>query len=203
MLYRKVYFTLRRREADAESVLSGSSLSYTPLNSLSASAQTAAADDADDDENAELMRGRISSANLYLMGPVTSERAYAVVSGRDEIKKAAEKEAEEKKKVREKEKEFKLAELRSVAADLDPQSAGDLSKLTIPKMQGLLLRDDGHRWADHSKLKGKKELLAACMPLYGFSELLLIGPAAGDAALMPPALMPPACLCPHPSVCDE
>jgi hypothetical protein len=39
------------------------------------------------------------------------------------------------------------------------------------------------------------------MTLYGFSELLLIAPAAGDAALMPPVLMPPACLCPHPSVC--
>ena len=197
-----MYFTLRRREGDAHSVLSGSSISYTPLNSLSAPAQTAAADDADDDENAELMRGRISSANLYLMGPVTSDRAYAVVSGRDEIKKAAEKEAEEKKKVREKEKESKLVELRAVAAALNPQSAADLSKMTIPKLQGLLLRDDGHRWADHAKLKGKKELVEACLSLYQFPEPLMItGPTAVDAAA--PALMPPACLCPHPSVCDE
>ena len=97
---------------------------------------------------------------------------------------------------------FPQPALPAPASSACPQSTADLSKMTIPKLQGLLLRDDGHRWADHAKLKGKKELVEACMSLYQFPVLLAItAPTAVDAAA--PALMPPACLCPHPSVCDE
>ena len=70
---------------------------------------------------------------------------------------------------------------------LQPGSVAELSKLTIPKLQGLLLRDDGQRWADHAKLKSKKELVAACICLYGFPQLVVPAPLAGSAP--PPVLM--------------
>ena len=154
--------------------MSGSSINYSPLNSLSAPKPTTAEDD-DDDGDAELMTGRISSANLYSLGPVTSDRAYHVVSSRDQLKKAALEEAGQKKADREKSKDDKHNELRLgvTLTALQPKSGADLSKLTIPKLQGLLLRDDGQRWADHAKLKSRKELMDACMCLYGFTQLLL------------------------------
>jgi hypothetical protein len=182
--------------------MSGSSINYSPLNSLSAPTLTTAEDD-DDDGDAELMTGRISSANLYSLGPVTSDRAYHVVSTRDQLKKAALEEAGVKKADREKTKDVKQNELRLGVTGLQPKSGADLSKLTIPKLQGLLLRDDGQRWDSHAKLKSRKELLNVCMSLYGFPQLALMPPPVMPPAVMPPALMPPACLCPHPSVCDE
>ena len=69
---------------------------------------------------------------------------------------------------------FPQPALPAPASSACPQSTADLSKMTIPKLQGLLLRDDGHRWADHVKLKGKKELVEACMSLYQFPVLLAI-----------------------------
>ena len=78
---------------------------------FSAPTPTTAEDD-DDDGDAELMTGRISSANLYSLGPVTSDRAYHVVSSRDQLKKAALEEAGQKKADREKSKDDKHNELR-------------------------------------------------------------------------------------------
>ena len=69
---------------------------------------------------------------------------------------------------------------------LQPKSGADLSKLTVPKLQGLLLRDDGQRWDSHAKLKSKKELMDACMSLYGFPQLALPAPTAAPPAVMPP-----------------
>ena len=183
--------------------MSGSSINYSPLNYLSTTQTTAEDDDVDEDADAELMTGRISSANLYMLGPVTADRAYNVVSNRDQLKKAALEEAGIKKADREKSKDVKQNDLRLGVAELQPKSVADLSKLTVPKLQGLLLRDDGQRWDSHAKLKSKKELMDACLSLYGFPQLALPAPTAAPPAVMPPALMPPACLCPHPSVCDE
>ena len=134
---------------------------------------------------------------------MTADRAYGVVSNRDQLKKAALEEAEVKKADREKSKDVKQNELRLGVTALQPKSVADLSKLTVPKLQGLLLRDDGQRWDSHAKLKSRKELMDACMCLYGFPQLALPAPTAAPPALVPPVLMPPGCLCPHPLVCDE
>ena len=72
-----------------------------------------------------------------------------------------------------------------VMAGVLPKSVAEVEALTIPKLQGLLLRDDGQKWENaHSKLKAKGELVAAVKALYG-SRLLLLAPLPPQMLALP------------------
>jgi hypothetical protein len=166
---RKVMHDLIRAEACRISVAStGSGIDYTPLNSLSGGQVRIDSDESDDEEGGAVARGRISSAQLYALGPVTGDKAFSIVKARaeDKAKQAADKEARKESRVES--KDVKLAELRSAVADYPNPTSEQVEKFTIPMLKGVLLRDDGQHWESvYSKLKSKAELKAAVLQLCG------------------------------------
>jgi hypothetical protein len=164
---RKVYHDLKANEARSSISVSSSCIDYTPLNSLSGvgCAGNDEEEEGEDgvDEDELINRGRISSAQLYSLGPVTADKAYHVVKGRHEAKKRAGEEAASRKDAREQQRADKLAGLALLGTNLGTQfSEREVKSMTIPQLQALLLRDDALLWeSSYSKLKANMELVDA------------------------------------------
>lgn len=126
---------------------------------FSGGASVPAGDTSGSEEEDEVMQGRVSSAQLYALGPVTADRAFEIVKGRADAKKKAAEALEGRKKAQMEGKEEKLHMLREGVESITKPSKEEIKALTIPKLQGLLLRDDGHHWeASHTKLTKKANL---------------------------------------------
>ena len=180
---------LHRLESSAASASAASaSIDYTPLNTLTGTSSSRAAAEGDDvgeqeeqgDEEAIALRGRITSAQLYSMGPVTADRAYSIVRQRAEDRAASDQAAASKREERARVREDRLASLRADVADMPaPECAAAVIRLTLPKLQGLLLRDAGQHWSErYSKLKAKTELVQAVCEIYGLTPAPAAAPSA-------------------------
>ena len=181
-----VYHDLAASEKRTGSSVAAASIDYTSLNTLTGTAPSTSLVEADGGEDDVLLEGRISSANLYALGPVTADRAYGIVRARADKKQEALEVTAQKKAGRDESKTSKLEAIRESVAGVLPKSAAEVEALTIPKLQGLLLRDDGQKWETaHSKLKAKGELVAAVKALYG-SRLLLLAPPPPQMLALPP-----------------
>ena len=86
---------------------------------------------------------------------------------RDDAKKDAAKEVEARKRVREGREQEKFHEWLEAIGSMKPASRDEVQALTLPKLCGLLLRDDGSNWKEkYSKLKKKPELVEAVIAFY-------------------------------------
>ena len=166
---RSVLFTLKEREALASDTCRSANIDYTPISSLGARLQVHhASGDLDDDEpdDSALTTGRISSAQLYAMGPVTSDRAFNILATRADVKSKAEQEKKDKEMARKEKARAQDVALAASSASIDPKSKAELKRLTIPLLQGLLLHRAPAEWAENKKLKAKADLLSKLHLLY-------------------------------------
>ena len=163
---RSVFFDLRDREALARRACDDASIDYAPISALGAPGANGGDNDDGEHDDSALITGRISSAQLYAMGPVTSDRAFNVLNERADARSKAEQE----KKDRDAARLVKARELDSAlaenAAGFDPKSKAELKKLTIPKLQGLLLLRAPGEWTANKKLKSKTDVLNKLTELY-------------------------------------
>ena len=166
---RMVFYELKEAEACASTRASSSAIDYTPLQSLTGVHTQADEDSSDDDERDLAVRtGRLSSAQIYALGPVTHDEAYGIVKERVDSKRQAVEEAKARKEARASKADEKLIALRaSVSAYPDYPSVRCIKSLTVQTLKGYLLRDAGHRWdSDYSKLKTKSQLIDAVCALF-------------------------------------
>ena len=168
---RKVYFDLRESEACASTVCSSSMIDYTPLQSLTGTHVTNDADSSEEEGgegDAAVRTGRLSSAQIYSIGPVTADEAYGIVKEKVESKRKMAEDAKARKEARASKLDERLQELRAAVMSYPTHlTVSAIHSLTMPRLQGLLLRDAGHRWdSEFSKLKSKSQLVEAVCALY-------------------------------------
>ena len=167
---RLVYHELKQSEACANTIASSSNIDYTPLQSLTGRHVAVDDDSTEEEQDDEIAvrTGRLSSAQLYSLGPVTSDEAFGIVKEKVESKRKLAEEAKVRKEAKACKVDERLQALRaSVSAYPDYPSIRCIKSLTMQTLKGYLLRDAGHRWdSDYSKLKTKSQLIDAVCALF-------------------------------------
>ena len=189
---RQVYYELKESEACATTVASSSMINYTPLQSLTGLHTTVEGDSSDgegDEEEAAVRRGRLTSAQIYALGPVTHDQAFNIVKDRVETKRQATELTKARKELRASKIDEKLQALRaSVSAYPDYPSIRCIKSLTIQDLKGYLLRDAGHRWdSEYSKLKTKSSLVDAVCALFPPIPAVELVPSSPPLGNTPPS----------------
>lgn len=123
--------------------------------------------DSDSDEDEELIkRGRISSAQLYHLGPVTGDRAYNVLKARQDNKQQKQQEDDARKRQRIEDTRAAEQELAKKGQELDVSSEDDVRALTVANLRAWLLVKTPSEWNSHRKLKAKADLVSAALVVF-------------------------------------
>lgn len=138
-------------------------------------------DEAEEMDDSALLTGRISSAQLHALGPITGDRAYAIVKGRHDKKQEESDKAKEAKEARAEKARAADAALEAEGKSLLINTELQLRVLTIPKLLAWLFVHDRAKREEHKKLKGRDAVVEAA--IYVFRQQQVPAPA--------PALMAP------------
>ena len=80
---------------------------------------------------------RLSSANLYLMGPVTGEQAFQIVADRRAARRADDEQKAERRAAKAQKQSQQLENARNLAASVTLETTGDLMQLTVPELKAI------------------------------------------------------------------
>lgn len=130
-----------------------------------------------EEHDAELLHGRISSADLYSMGPVTSDRAFNIIKERNVRKERERAEKEERAVQRASHKSRRAQDLTEVFGKLVLDSKVCIRELKARELEAVLLCSDHGNEKKHKELKSKAAKLDYILQLPQFASL-----PEGDAA---------------------
>jgi len=170
---RCVFHKLKEHEAASERALRQAGFDYSLLHSVVPGVSSRhAVDESESDEDEEaaqaalIGKGRITSAHLYSLGPVTSDRAYSIVKARVLSKELAAAAAKEKKDARVAAAREANEQLVSIADNIVLTHKAQIRALCVKDLAALLAKHAPHEAAEHRKLKKKSEYVAAVMCIF-------------------------------------
>ncbi|KAL3896794.1 MAG: hypothetical protein SGPRY_013191, partial [Prymnesium sp.] len=126
-------------------------------------------DDDDGDEVTQLTRkGRISSADLYHLGSVTSNRVHAVLAERARARTEADDEKKKRANDRAQQQSSKTAQLTELYQQVKDgiTSHAAVKSLSRQEILAVLHCVDNARKKEHSKLKNKLEMMDCVVKLF-------------------------------------
>lgn len=174
---RSVLFDLIEQERSAAALCGlTETIDYSRLNvsSFMGGHQEESSDGSSEEgeEDAEMTRlinkSRITSADLYSLGPITSDRAYSVVKERAEAKEAARKAKEARAQQRATKRtagDVELVNLYHIVKDRITTVAA-LKSLSVRELKAVLHCVDNNNKKRHTQLKSKSTLVEYVQGLY-------------------------------------
>jgi len=124
--------------------------------------------DSEDEEAAQaalIGKGRITSAHLYSLGPVTADRAYGIVKARVLSKELAAAAARDKRDAREAAARDAHVQLIQHADAIVITHKAQIRALCVKDLKALLAKHAPHV-AEHKKLMKKSECVDAVLSIY-------------------------------------
>lgn len=176
---RRVYHELKREEDRTASVAArNTDINYEMLSLTWSGPQD---DQTPEERDADLLTGRISSADLYSMGPVTCDRAFHILKQRQERKEKETQEKNERMTARARKASEKGVQLLAIFNSLDITTQADIKKLKKDELQAVLHCKDNARKKEHKALKKMDAMRAYILALPEFATL----PVGEQAAARP------------------
>jgi len=169
---RCVYHRLRAQEAAATQTLHDAGFDYNLLHTLVPGGDPQHARDSDSEEDEEeaqaalIGKGRITSAHLYSLGPVTADRAYGIVKARVLSKELAAAAAKDKRDAREAAAREAREQLAHMADTLVITHKAQIRALCVKDLAALLAKHAPQDAAAHKKLKKRSEYVEAVLSIF-------------------------------------